>query len=139
MQTHTIRNKGKPTPIFTLTPAFFARVQECYPEAVTLALGSMVKQYQTLTGKKIVLDHEQQLALMKMCGADASGTWVSRYSRLKGRPFRLLRTFESGFLSESLALDEALELAQEFFVLLEKVYGAELDAAEKAGLSGISC
>ncbi len=121
MKTHTIRNKQKPTPIVTLTPDFFTVVKEAMPEAFTLMLGLLVKQLQTLTGKKAVLAHEQHVALMAVCGADETGGWPSRFNRLPALQQHVMATFERGFLvAPTMPPDEALALAQAFYTMLAR-------------------
>ncbi len=126
MKTHSIRNKSKPTPILTLAAPLMGRMLGCYPEAVSLTLAWFCKRYKELTGKVIVLDHEQELMLLKHAGADPRGMWTSRFSTLGPVPFRIERAFADGMLLRMGGdMLELLEDAQAFYVMLERTYMAD--------------
>lgn len=124
MKTHTIRNKASATPILTLSPAFWAHAKAtAFPESVSLMLGWLRKEYKALTGKSLVLTHEQDQDFRQWVGADERGMWTSRFSNKPPKVYQIIRMFETGFLSNSsMSLEEALELAQEFYATIEKAY-----------------
>ena len=120
MQTHTIRNKRTGTPILTLTPKFWAKAMAGYPEAFTLALSWFKGAYKRCTGKDIRLDYEQELAFMKWVGARPDGTWMSKFSSTTPVLWQVHSMMQTGFrATDSMAFDEALEIAQAFYTMLD--------------------
>jgi hypothetical protein len=69
----TLRNKTK-QPIMTLTKPMLAKLLTAHPESVSMVLAKQVKEYRALTGKTLMLDHEQDLILRAHAGADERGT-----------------------------------------------------------------
>lgn len=120
MKTHTIRGKATPRPVVTFTPKFFERMLASQPEAVTLMLHWFCREYKTLTGKTLVLDYEQQLALEARCGADVDGAWHSALDHLPAQAHALNAVFVRGIeRSASLGgLEEVLALSEAFYAML---------------------
>ncbi len=120
MKTHTIRGKSAATPIVSFTPAYLERLLAAGPEATALTLGWFTQQYRQLTGKSLAIDHKQDQVLRERAGADGHGQWTSRFSALSGIDYRLMTTFERGFMAASSGLDleEALDLACAFYRML---------------------
>lgn len=134
MKTHTIRNKASARPIVTFTPKFFERMLASQPEAVTLMLHWLCRKYKTLTGKTLVLDYEQQLALEARCGADVDGAWHSALDHLPAQAHALDAVFLRG-VESSPSLGgpkEVLALADTFYALLLDAF-EEKAAPAKAG------
>jgi hypothetical protein len=73
-----------------------------------------------ITGRVLLLDHEQEQALLARAGADASGTWTSRYSQLPFPLSQVKPVFADGFLLRSMSgsMSEDLVLAEAFYALL---------------------
>lgn len=117
--THTIRAKRTLAPIVTLTPKFFARCKECYPEAFGMAFSAFARQYKRGTGRTPVLDYNQRKELGGVAGVDENGQYVSRFTGLPAVAFQM-RMLLSQALDNSAGFDfaEALELAQEFYTML---------------------
>jgi hypothetical protein len=74
-----------------------------------------------ITGRVLLLDHEQEQALLARAGADASGTWTSRYSQLPFPLSQVKPVFADGFLLRSMSgsMSEDLVLAEAFYALLD--------------------
>lgn len=121
MQTHTLRNKST-QPILKLTPAFMKKCLAAHPEAFTLALHWFKTAYKAQTGKSPSLDYEQHQLFLERVGARPDGTWTSRFSTIPPTGFKVLSLFQSGFANASLSFEEALDMAQEFFDMLENMY-----------------
>jgi len=123
MKTHTLRNKATSTPILTLTPKFFAKAMACYPEAFCLALNWFYVSYKSYRGVTPRLDHTQQQAFLARAGADERGLWSSKFSSLSPAAAHVVAIFTSGFTHTSgLEFESALDLAQEFYAMLDKNY-----------------
>lgn len=121
MAEFTLRNKST-RPILTLRPAIFEALLAARPEASSLVWAKYCQDYQALTGKAVSLDHEQLQALLARYGANAAGTWTSRYASLPVPWYQVERTFVAGFLQRmtSAGLAEDLRLAQAFYDLLDQ-------------------
>lgn len=120
MQTHTIRNKNKPTPIVTFTPDFFKQLMQARPDSASLVLHNLKKSYQSFTGKTLAIDHTQMLALLERAGANSLGIWQSSYSNLPPSLFMVKTTFIEGFSYwEREPLDQQLSVAEAFYALLD--------------------
>lgn len=122
MQTHTVRNKSKPTPIVTLTEPFLAQMLAARPESVSLVLARFLASYAALTGRRPVIQHDQHLALLAKAGADDAGVWVSRYAGLPPSLSQVRQFFADGFMAApaaSCGLDQELEVVEAFFSLLD--------------------
>ena len=120
MREYTIRNKST-NPIVTLTSAVMQKAMLARAESVSLALAKLASDYKQLTGKRITLDHEQDMALREKAGANAGGWWKSRYSELPYPLSHIQPTFTDGFLNRTNAgsVLEDLALAEAFFGLLD--------------------
>ena len=105
----------------SLTPAMLAKMLAARPESVSLVLAKKCKDYKEITGKALSLDHEQQLALLDHAGADARGTWTSRYSKLPYPLTMVKPIFADGFMLRSMSgsMVEDLELVETFHALLD--------------------
>jgi hypothetical protein len=115
-----LRNKAT-RPIMTLTAPMLAKMLSARPESVSLVLAKKRQDYKTLTGKALSLDYDQELKLLAHAGADARGTWTSRYNELP-HPLNMLRpVFSDGFMQRSMSgsMIEDLALAETFFALLD--------------------
>jgi len=131
MKTHTIRGKATPRPVVTFTPKFFARMLVSKPEAVTLMLHWFQNEYKALTGKTLVLAHEQQLALEARCGADADGAWRSALDVLPAMAHAINAVFVRGVeRSASLGgLEDVLALSEAFYTMLLGTFEEEASLA----------
>ena len=118
MASFTIRQKSSKTPIMTMGPKLLELVMKARPESVALALGKYSRDYKSITGKNIHIDHEQTLMLMKKNGADENGMWTSKYSMHP--KFRVIKAFEDGLMQASLSqIEQTLETAEAFFDLID--------------------
>lgn len=123
MKTHTIRNRRN-NPIVTLSPEFMQKMLAAYPEAVSLVLAKFRKDYAGLTGQKVSLDHEQYVIFMQQWSADDNGQWISKFSSLPPLAFHAKNIFIHGFMrQEPMRLDEGLEIANKFFLMLDEKSG----------------
>lgn len=123
MQTHTIRNKDKPTPILTLKPAFFAKVLASRPESASLMLTKLKQDIKALVGKTPSLDYDQQQQLLAVTGATGTGRWVSKFSQYPPHLSRLAELFSSGLLSApTMGAEEVLQAAEDFYAMLERYF-----------------
>jgi len=116
----TIRNKTT-YPIVLLTPGMLAKMLAARPESVSLVLAKLIQDYKQITGKKLSLDCGQQQILLANAGADARGTWISRYAQLPYPLSQVKPIFADGFLlrPSSEGLSEDLALAESFYALLD--------------------
>lgn len=119
MPTHTIRNKSSATPIVTFKAKQWAEFRKCHPEAVSLTIAWLKKNYKQLTGKNLVLSHEQVLEFYSWVGADSSGIWRSKFSGLGLDAHLISQSFQDGILmSSSLDLETVLRVSNEFFSMM---------------------
>jgi hypothetical protein len=120
MKEFTIRNKTT-HPILSLTPGMLTKMLAARPESVSLVLAKRIQDYKQITGKKLSLDYDQQQILLAHAGADARGTWTSRYAQLPHPLSQVGPVFADGFLLRSIsgALSEDLALAESFYALLD--------------------
>ena len=122
MQTHTLRNKSKTTPIVRLTASFMTKMLAARPDSVSLVLARFIKNYATLTGKRPTLDYEQNMLLLNRADADENGQWSSPYAGLPLVLNRVHQCFIEGFLGAPPArqtMEEDLMIAERFFDLLD--------------------
>jgi hypothetical protein len=115
----TLRNKTK-QPIMTLTKPMLAKMLEAHPESVSMALAKQVKEYKSLTGKTLMLDHEQDLILRAHAGADERGWWTSKYNDLPYPLNHVKPVFSDGFMQRhSGSMLDDLALAEAFHNMLD--------------------
>lgn len=126
MQEFTLRNKTT-NPILKLTPAMLKKVLAARPESCQLMLAKYRRDYKSLTGKTVGVDHDQHMILLQRVNADSNGMWPSRYFQLPNPYYHVMTIFQDGFLnratSESLSKD--LELAEAFYAMLDEHLPAE--------------
>lgn len=128
MKTHTIRGKLSKTPIMKLTPKFLDMMLASYPEAASIALEWFVVSYRRVSGKGVHFDHDQKTLLLQKYGADSTGVWTSKFSKLDAIPYGIVREFETGLkYSISYDFETVLHIANEFYSMIDSRYFKEKD------------
>lgn len=128
MKTHTIRGKTSKTPIMKLTPKFLDMMLASYPEAASIALEWFVISYRRVSGKVVHFDHDQKYLLLQNCGADSTGIWTSKFSKLGAIPYGIIKEFEAELkFSISYDFETVLKMANEFYSMVDAAYFKEIN------------
>lgn len=120
MKTHTVRKKLSNRPIYTLTPAFLARVKRSHPGAVRLTLSVFKHHYKVLTGKEPVLDFNQSIELEDVLDADIRDRQLSE--SLTADEYIMKQAFERGMQQglSVMTMEKVLDVGQAFYEMLEQ-------------------
>ncbi len=120
MKEFTIKQK-KTQPILTLAPKVLDAFLKARPESISLVLARTLQSYKLLTNKTLMLQHDQQEQLLARVGADASGMWTSKYSKVRSTLFYVKNAFTEGFMRRSIGgeLLEDLAIVEAFYEMLD--------------------
>lgn len=123
---YTLAFKSTSRPRATFSAETMAALLAARPEAASLTLARWSRQYKALTGKTVFVHPDQEAQLLNRFGANEQGHWTSRYSQVGDAVQTHLRNcFSEGFLADSsIAIDDALAIADEFFAMLDKRVGS---------------
>lgn len=91
------------------------------PEVNALVLSNLRENYKRITGKNPAFDSDQFPTLAEH-PSSGTGTWKSQYSSIEFNAWKVIDIFTDGFLQKNFAPDEALNIATEFYAMLDRMY-----------------
>lgn len=119
MAEYTVRNQ-KTNPVLTFRARTLDALLSARPEASSLAIEKLRRDYKVLTGREFEIADNQLAQLLRRYGADSAGMWKSAVLGLPPASFEAAVCFRDGFLRRPLSpsVTKSLEVAQAFYELL---------------------
>lgn len=121
---YTIRNKKGARPIVKFSPSTLKMFDGMYRESVAMVLHYISHSYRGITGKSLVIDHEQDALLNQAFSTNDSGVWTSAFSQVdEPAVYTMCTAFSQGIVQRTLSLEDLLAACEQFYSMVDAHLG----------------